>query len=204
MFSTVFGLPAHPLIVHAVVVLVPLAALSGLVVAVWPTARARYAPIALAIATPALLAVPLATHTGEQLQDHVRDSALVDRHAHMAEGLLPFMAVLWVALAVLVGVQWYGRRRAAEAAGRAVRPAAPSYAGRPEASPYAGRPEASPYGGPTGQPAWMSYVGVGAAVVTVLAGVASGVQVVRIGHSGSEAAWHGVATGSAHSSGPHH
>lgn len=35
MFSTIFGLPTHPLVVHAVVVLVPLAALSALVVAVW-------------------------------------------------------------------------------------------------------------------------------------------------------------------------
>ena len=66
MFSTIFGLPAHPLVVHAVVVLVPLSALAGLVVAVWPAARERYAPVALGIATLALISVPLATHTGEQ------------------------------------------------------------------------------------------------------------------------------------------
>src|SRR4051794_32764339 len=111
MFSTIFGLPAHPLIVHAVVVLVPLAALSGLVVAVWPAARARYAPLALAIATLALISVPLATHTGEQLEPHVRPSAFVERHTHMADGLLPFMALLWVALALLVGGRWLARER---------------------------------------------------------------------------------------------
>jgi hypothetical protein len=38
-FLTIFGLPAHPFVVHAVVVLVPLSALAGLVVAVWPAAR---------------------------------------------------------------------------------------------------------------------------------------------------------------------
>jgi len=168
MFSTIFGLPTHPLVVHAVVVLVPLAALSGLVVAVWPAARARYAPAALGIATLALIAVPVATHTGEQLEDHVRASTLVDRHAHMADGLLPFMALLWLALALLVGVRWYGRYRAA------------------------------------GRTRLASYVGIGAAVITVAAGVGSAVQVVRIGHSGSEAAWHGVATSSARSAGPHH
>ncbi|MCW2945274.1 MAG: hypothetical protein JWR24_1991 [Actinoallomurus sp.] len=114
MLSTIFGLPAHPLIVHAVVVLVPLSALSGLVVAVWPAARARYAPLALAVATVALISVPLATHTGDLLERHVQPSAFVERHTSMADGLLPFMALLWLALAVLVaarvaasrGVSW--------------------------------------------------------------------------------------------------
>lgn len=155
MFFTIFGLPAHPLIVHAVVVLVPLAAFGGLVVAVWPAARARYAPLALGVATLALIAVPLATHTGEQLEGHVRPSTLVERHAHMADGLLPFVAALWVALAVLVAVRRYG----AVARFR-----------------------------------WAPHVGVGAAVIILAASVGSGIQVVRIGHSGSEAAWHGVAT----------
>lgn len=106
MFSTIFGLPAHPLVVHAVVVLVPLSALSGLVVAVWPAARRRYAPLALGVATLALISVPLATHTGEQLESHVRPSAFVERHTAMADGLLPFMALLWLALAALVVARW--------------------------------------------------------------------------------------------------
>jgi hypothetical protein len=111
MFSTIFGLPAHPLVVHAVVVLVPVAALSGLLVAVWPAVRARYAPLALGVATLALISVPLATHTGEQLEEHVRPSAFVERHTAMADGLLPFVALLWLALAVLVGARWLGERR---------------------------------------------------------------------------------------------
>lgn len=102
MPSTIFGLPAHPLVVHAVVVLVPLAALSALVVAVWPAARARYLPLALGIATLALISVPIATNTGGQLEKHVRPSALVEQHTGMADGLLPFMAVLWAGLAALV------------------------------------------------------------------------------------------------------
>jgi hypothetical protein len=111
MFSTIFGLPAHPLVVHAVVVLVPLAGLSALVVAVWPAARARYAPLALAVATLALVSVPLATHTGEQLESHVRPSAFVERHTAMADGLLPFMAVLWLGLATLVAARRLGTSR---------------------------------------------------------------------------------------------
>jgi predicted membrane protein DUF2231 len=181
MFSTIFGLPSHPLVVHAVVVLVPLAAVCGLLVAVWPAARARYTPLALGIATLALISVPLATHTGEQLEEHVRDSTLVSRHTHMAEGLLPFVALLWLALAGLVGVRWYARYRTA------------GHTGRTERVERAERTERA-----------ASFIGIGAVVVTLAASVGSGIQVVRIGHSGSEAAWHGVATTSARSSGPHH
>jgi hypothetical protein len=111
MFSTIFGLPAHPLIVHAVVVLVPLAALSALVVAVWPAARAKYAPLVLGITTLALISIPLATQTGEKLESHVRPSAFVDHHTAMADGLLPFMALLWVALVALVAARWLGQSR---------------------------------------------------------------------------------------------
>ena len=38
----IFGLPLHPLIVHAAVVFVPLAALGGLLVTFFPRLRARY------------------------------------------------------------------------------------------------------------------------------------------------------------------
>jgi len=164
MFSTIFGLPAHPLFVHAVVVLVPLAALSALVVAVWPAARARYAPLALGVATLALISVPLATHTGELLEPHVRPSALVERHTEMADGLLPFMGLLWLAMAVLIAARRLGAHR---------------------------------------EVSWSRYLAGGAAVVAVVGAIASGVQVVRIGDSGSRAAWHGVAT-SADTTGPHH
>jgi len=165
MFSTIFGLPAHPLFVHAVVVLVPLAALSALVVAVWPAARARYAPLALGVTTLALISVPLATHTGELLERHVRPSALVERHTGMADGLLPFMALLWLAMAALIAARWLGTHRGV---------------------------------------GWARYLAGGAAVVAVAGAIASGVQVVRIGDSGSRAAWHGVATSSGDTSGPHH
>jgi hypothetical protein len=113
MFSTIFGLPAHPLVVHAVVVLVPLAALSALVVALWPAARSRYAPLALGIATLALISIPLATQTGDQLEKRVQPSAFVERHTAMADGLLPFMAVLWLGLLTLVVARWLSASRGA-------------------------------------------------------------------------------------------
>jgi hypothetical protein len=165
MFSTIMGLPAHPLVIHAVVVLIPLAAFGAIVVAVWPAARERYASLVLGVATLALLSVPLATHTGELLEAHVKRTALVERHTEMADGLLPFAGLLWLGLAVLVFVRWYSGRRTVQ---------------------------------------WGRYLTVAAAVVAVVGAVASGVQVVRIGHSGASAAWHGVATSSRDSAGRHH
>jgi hypothetical protein len=54
--TTVGGLPAHILLVHAVVVLVPLSALLIVLVTVWPAARAR---LALATAIVAVVALSL-------------------------------------------------------------------------------------------------------------------------------------------------
>ena len=47
---TVFGLPLHPLIVHATVVIVPTAALAVLLATFWPRFRrwASWGPLALA------------------------------------------------------------------------------------------------------------------------------------------------------------
>ena len=41
ILDSLFGLPAHPLLVHGAVVLVPLAALGTIVIAFWPAARER-------------------------------------------------------------------------------------------------------------------------------------------------------------------
>jgi len=54
VFSTVFGIPAHPLFVHAAVVFVPLLALFAVLYAVVPRWRPkiRWAVVALAIIAP--------------------------------------------------------------------------------------------------------------------------------------------------------
>ena len=72
--KTLFGLPAHPLVIHAVVVLLPLAALGLVVVAAIPRARRHYAPVVLAGALVAMLSVLVATGSGEQLEERVDDS----------------------------------------------------------------------------------------------------------------------------------
>ena len=102
------GLPLHPLIVHATVVIVPLAALTVLLAALWPRFRGWAGPLPAGISLVGLVLVPLSTSTGETLERHVPHSALLERHTHLADGLLPWMIGL-LAVAV-VGYALHRRR----------------------------------------------------------------------------------------------
>ncbi|MFE0514372.1 DUF2231 domain-containing protein [Streptomyces sp. NPDC058964] len=105
--SLVNGLPAHVLLVHVVVVLVPLTALALVVCAVWPRAARRLGPLLPALALVSLVSVPLTTQAGEWLERHVDSNALVRRHADLGDGLLPWALGLFVLAAA---VWWTGRR----------------------------------------------------------------------------------------------
>jgi hypothetical protein len=101
---TVNGIPAHPLIVHAAVVLVPLAAVFAAVYALWPRRRWQTRTPTLVLAVAAAGAVQLASMTGDQLKASLHDdSSLIRTHEHWA-GLL--QAATWV-LAGLVVVAWW-------------------------------------------------------------------------------------------------
>jgi hypothetical protein len=99
---TVFGLPFHPLIVHATVVVVPAAAFAVLLMTFWPRFRrwASWGPAALAAL--ALVLVPITTSSGESLEHSLPRTALIEAHTHLADGLLPWVIALLVgALLVL-------------------------------------------------------------------------------------------------------
>jgi uncharacterized membrane protein len=102
------GLPLHPLLVHAVVVLLPLAALMVVVGSVWPAARRR-----LGILTPIVAIVGggfalLAKEAGEALERQVPETALVEAHTEMGDG-----PVIWAFFLIVVAVgqwAWFWRR----------------------------------------------------------------------------------------------
>lgn len=108
MPETVFGLPTHAIVVHATVVLLPLAALAVLLHAFWPAARRRLGGATPVLAGVALVLVPMATQSGESLEEAVGHNALVERHAELADGMLPWAIGLFV---VAVGLWWLDRRR---------------------------------------------------------------------------------------------
>ncbi|NDZ95812.1 hypothetical protein G3I13_06490 [Streptomyces sp. SID6673] len=99
--NTVNGLPAHPLLVHAVVVLVPLASLMAVLAVLWPGARRRLGFLVPLVALAALIAVPLATSAGEALEKRVAHTEAVEHHTRLGEQMIywagPLFAftVLW-------------------------------------------------------------------------------------------------------------
>jgi hypothetical protein len=99
----VFGLPLHPLVVHATVVIVPTAALAVILSVAWRRFRdwAGWLPLALSAAAVAL--VPLSTSTGENLEHTLPETKLIEQHAHLADQLLPFT----IGLLVFAAAHWW-------------------------------------------------------------------------------------------------
>lgn len=106
-----FGLPAHPLVVHAAVVLLPLAAMATLVCAAVPRARRPYAPVAVGLALVATLAVGLAQGSGEELEEQVDETELVEEHTEQGERVLPWAIAVAVAAAAVAAIPVLARRR---------------------------------------------------------------------------------------------
>ncbi|PFG38595.1 putative membrane protein [Georgenia soli] len=106
MFDLIGGLPLHPLVVHAVVVLIPLAVLGAIATILVPRWR-RYLPVVAVVATLAALALPVATQSGEALERRVGEPGV---HAALGGQLLWLGLALAAVLWVLVLVDRYRRR----------------------------------------------------------------------------------------------
>jgi uncharacterized membrane protein len=109
MLDTFNGLPVHPLVVHAIVVLLPLATLGTLLIAVRPGWRTRYGPLVVAAALVSTVLIPVATSSGENLEKRVGDPGT---HAQLGDQLLWFALALLITSALFVGME-LRRERAA-------------------------------------------------------------------------------------------
>lgn len=105
------GIPLHPLFVHLTSVAVPVAALVAIAVAAWPAARRWLAVGAPIVGLVALVSVPLATQSGEWLEEHVRETALLERHTELADGLLPWSVAVFALLTLWWAWQRFGVER---------------------------------------------------------------------------------------------
>jgi len=166
--NDLFGLPAHPLLVHAPIVLVPLAALGAIFMAIKPEWRHRFGLPVAAIAAVAAVAVQLAIGSGEALEERVRETKLVEQHSQIAEQARPFVFLFALALIAIAAWDIVEKRRSA----------APG----PES---AARSSVKTPVGPSRAHNLMAI----AVVLTALLGVVSTLQVVRTGHSGAKATW---------------
>jgi uncharacterized membrane protein len=150
MFTTISGLPAHVLLVHAVVVLAPLTALLEILCAVWPAARRRLVWLVLAFAVVTTALTPITTEAGEWLYDRERHhSAILNTHADRGGWMIYFSIAMLVVAVILALVHWRENRSA--------------------------------------KPAMTTNVVV--AILAIAVGVASIVQVVRIGDAGARSVW---------------
>lgn len=102
-FALVQGIPVHPLVVHAAVVFVPLAALGLLLMAVWPKLGARFGWVVTLAAFIALGASWVAKESGEQLENLVGEPGY--DHAEWGDRMPLFAGALFVACLVLWLVQ---------------------------------------------------------------------------------------------------
>lgn len=109
MFDLINGIPVHPLVVHAIVVLLPLATLGTIAIAVRPRWRRPYGPLVVASALVATVLSPVATSSGEALEERVGDPG--GDHAELGESLVWFAVALLLASAVLVYLQRRHDRR---------------------------------------------------------------------------------------------
>jgi hypothetical protein len=95
------GLPAHILLVHAVVVLLPLSAGLLVLCCASPAARRRFSGADALLTAATLTLVPVTASAGEWLQARVKDTELVRDHADLG-GTVVFVAIPVALLAVVV------------------------------------------------------------------------------------------------------
>jgi hypothetical protein len=106
----IFGLPLHPLVVHAAVVLLPLAALGALLIAVSKRARTRYGSLVVLLALVATGSVIGARITGEALNGGTQATGILA--THVTYGLLtPWPAGALVLSSLLLVLAGRGKSR---------------------------------------------------------------------------------------------
>jgi len=109
--KTLFGLPAHPLLVHIPVVLIPLA-LVGALGLWWAPWRERFGLATAVVLVVAGIFTQLAISSGQTLRQTLdNDTALVRAHVQIAEDIRPWLLLFFLAL---VAFLWLERRRRAE------------------------------------------------------------------------------------------
>lgn len=183
--TTVNGLPAHILLVHAIVVLLPLAALLLVLSALWPAARAKLAGPNAILAAFVVVLVPITTDAGEWLERRVASTPAVRTHTELGD------TALWVAIpvAVLAVLVWWRRRE--------------SLASQAADTTSAGSTAVATRRRTFLAPASTAVTTV-LSVLSIAAAGATFYDIYRIGDSGAQASWQGRFSATPTPRGPGH
>lgn len=151
MLTVISGLPAHVLLVHFLVVLVPLTAALEIVCVLWPPLRRGHLVwLAVILAVVTLVLTPITTHAGEWLYDlRPHPDALLQQHADQG-GTMIYFSIALLVVAIALALLRVAERR--------------SDKNRLPAT-------------------------VGIAVIAIVVGIASMVQIYRVGDSGAHSVW---------------
>lgn len=110
--NNIFGLPAHPLLVHVPIVLIPILALVALAMAVRPAWRGRLALPAAVAGVVTMIFTLLAAGAGEKLEGRVGPDRLVKAHAELGDQTKVIMIIFALLLIALAASEIRGRTAA--------------------------------------------------------------------------------------------
>jgi glucan phosphoethanolaminetransferase (alkaline phosphatase superfamily) len=96
----IFGIPLHPLVVHAAVIVVPLVAMGTLLIAFWPKARLRFGWLVAVFSLGGIGATVLARASGEELFESMGEEASPTLSSHMSWGNQAFWPAIVMAVAL--------------------------------------------------------------------------------------------------------
>jgi amino acid transporter len=110
--NVINGLPAHALLLHAVVVLVPLTALLEIVCGLWPAARrGQLLWLTLVLAAATMVLTPLTINAGQWLYGLRKNpTPILQEHAERGSTMVYFSAALLVVAIGLVALRLVERR----------------------------------------------------------------------------------------------
>lgn len=165
-FSTISGIPTHPLFVHLPVIGIPITALALLAYVLLPAKRPTLIWFVGGLTIFITGATLIAAQSGESLQEKLapedRNSALVHQHAELGDQTKAIMLIFAAATLAYLALDWYRRRQQAEP-------------------------------GDTKSTSRRSLLSNGIIAFTVLSLTLGGLATVwdvRTGHAGAKAAWH--------------
>lgn len=108
--TTIDGIPAHPLLVHFIVVVAPLTALLVMACAIWPAVRGRFVWLLLPGALGVLVLTPLTQDSGRWLAERFGDVPAIRAHTDLGETMSYVAWALTIAAAGVTAVHYAAHR----------------------------------------------------------------------------------------------
>lgn len=114
--ETIFGLPAHPLMVHLPVVIIPLAALIAIVFAFKPSWLDKYGWALVALTGLGMIGSIFAASSGEGLESILRKngediSSALEDHAELGEVARNMSILFFIVVTAIVVLRYIARKK---------------------------------------------------------------------------------------------